>query len=78
VSDRKLDSGLPSLISFSFRFQILDIYEFDYMLLHDVAITPDCQRMLAVGPATASPNGRKPSRSRVEKRLLGMLRCSVS
>lgn len=52
-------------------FQVLDTYHFDKMILHDVAVTPDCQRLLGVGPLTASPTGLQPSKSRVEKRLIG-------
>ncbi|EIW78473.1 WD40 repeat-like protein [Coniophora puteana RWD-64-598 SS2] len=50
--------------------KVLDYYEFDRVMIHDVAVTPDSQRLLGVGPITASPNGLKPSKSRVEKQLL--------
>lgn len=42
------------------------------MKLRDVAITPDSQRLVGVGPLRRSPTGLQPSRSRVEKRIVGM------
>ncbi|KAH7907662.1 WD40-repeat-containing domain protein [Hygrophoropsis aurantiaca] len=50
--------------------RVLDKYEFNRVLIHDVAITPDSQRLLGVGPILASPSGLQPSKSRVEKQLL--------
>ncbi|KAI3605223.1 catabolite degradation [Moniliophthora roreri] len=50
--------------------QVLGTYHFGSMKLHDVAVTPDCVRLLGVGPLLESPNGLKPSKSRVEKRLV--------
>lgn len=41
------------------------------MVLHDVAITQDQQRMLCVATLTASPDGLKPSMSREEKQIIG-------
>jgi hypothetical protein len=52
-------------------FQVLDTYHFDRVFIHDVAITPDLQRLLGVGPILYSPKGLHPSKSRVEKQLLG-------
>ncbi|ESK86388.1 catabolite degradation [Moniliophthora roreri MCA 2997] len=49
---------------------VLGTYHFGSMKLHDVAVTPDCVRLLGVGPLLESPNGLKPSKSRVEKRLV--------
>jgi hypothetical protein len=51
--------------------QVLDTYHFNRVLIHDVAITPDLQRLLGVGPILYSPKGLHPSKSRVEKQLLG-------
>lgn len=51
--------------------QVLDTYHFDRVLIHDIAITPDLQRLLGVGPILYSPKGLHPSKSRVEKQLLG-------
>jgi len=51
--------------------QVLDTYHFDRVFIHDVAITPDMQRLLGVGPILHSPKGLQPSKSRVEKQLLG-------
>ncbi|KAG0696113.1 hypothetical protein DFH29DRAFT_1004842 [Suillus ampliporus] len=49
---------------------VLDTYHFNRVFLHDVAITPDLQRLLGVGPILYSPKGLHPSKSRVEKQLL--------
>ena len=51
--------------------KILETYEFERMVLHDVAITQDQQRMLCVATLTASPDGLKPSMSREEKQIIG-------
>lgn len=51
--------------------QVLDNYIFNRVLIHDVAITPDSHRLLCVGPILSSPAGLHPSKSRVEKQLLG-------
>ncbi|KAF8190525.1 hypothetical protein BJ912DRAFT_965422 [Pholiota molesta] len=50
--------------------KVLDQYDFGNMKLHNVAITPDSQRLLGVGPLLRSPNNLQPSKSRVEKRLV--------
>ena len=50
---------------------MLDRYDFGRMKVRDVAITPDSLRVLGVGPLLQSPTGLRPSRSRVEKRLVG-------
>ncbi|KAH7910198.1 hypothetical protein BJ138DRAFT_1180462 [Hygrophoropsis aurantiaca] len=60
--------------------KILDVYHFGRITLHNVAVTPDCQRLLGVGALQSSPNGLQPSRtSRVEKRVIvynmGAKRC---
>ncbi|KAG1736997.1 WD40-repeat-containing domain protein [Suillus lakei] len=47
---------------------VLDSYHFGGIQLHNVAVTPDGQRLLGVGPLLAAPNGMHPSRTtRVEK-----------
>ncbi|KAJ3806883.1 hypothetical protein F5876DRAFT_90859 [Lentinula aff. lateritia] len=48
---------------------VLGRYDFGSMKLQDVAVTPDCTRLLGVGPLLESPNGLRPSKSRAEKRL---------
>lgn len=53
--------------------EVLDQYDFGNMKLLDVAITPDASRLVGVGPLLRSPDGLQPSKSRVEKRLIGML-----
>lgn len=48
--------------------RVLDSYHFGGIQLHSVAVTPDGQRLLGVGPLLAAPNGMHPSRTtRVEK-----------
>ncbi|KAJ3866493.1 hypothetical protein EV359DRAFT_71777 [Lentinula novae-zelandiae] len=49
--------------------KVLGTYDFGNMKLQDVAVTPDCTRLLGVGPLLESPNGLRPSKSRAEKRL---------
>jgi WD40 repeat protein len=52
--------------------KVIDSYNFGRIQLHNVAVTPDGQRLLGVGPLLAAPNGLHPSRStRVEKRIIG-------
>lgn len=41
------------------------------MIIHDVAVTQDCQRMLCVGSLIASAEGLQPSKSRAEKQIIG-------
>ncbi|PPQ86642.1 hypothetical protein CVT25_006826 [Psilocybe cyanescens] len=52
--------------------EVLDQYDFGNMKLLDVAITPDASRLVGVGPLLRSPDGLQPSKSRVEKRLIGI------
>lgn len=49
----------------------LDEYDFGNVKLHDVAVLPDMSRIIGVGPLRESPTGLQPSKSRVEKRLVG-------
>ncbi|KAJ3781345.1 hypothetical protein GGU10DRAFT_367113 [Lentinula aff. detonsa] len=49
--------------------KVLGTYGFGSMKLQDVAVTPDCTRLLGVGPLLESPGGLRPSKSRAEKRL---------
>ncbi|TCD66908.1 hypothetical protein EIP91_000747 [Steccherinum ochraceum] len=49
---------------------VLDQYHFERMMVHDVAITQNCQRMLVVGSLTASQDGLHPSKSRAEKQII--------
>lgn len=46
-------------------------YVFDNMDLHNVAVTPDEQRLLGVGALISSPNGLHPRMSKEEKRIVG-------
>ncbi|KZT00504.1 WD40 repeat-like protein [Laetiporus sulphureus 93-53] len=50
--------------------QIIDKYHFDRMMLHDVAVTQDCQWLLCVGTLMASSDGLHPSKSRAEKQII--------
>ncbi|KAG1850771.1 hypothetical protein C8R48DRAFT_778116 [Suillus tomentosus] len=51
--------------------KVLDLYHFGRIQLHNVAVTPDGQRLLGVGPLLAAPNGLHPSRTtRIEKRII--------
>ena len=47
-------------------------YVFDNMDIHDVAVTPDEQRLLAVGTLVRSPSGLNPRMSKGEKRIVGV------
>ncbi|EPT02101.1 hypothetical protein FOMPIDRAFT_1029426 [Fomitopsis schrenkii] len=49
---------------------VLDTYHFDRMVLHDIAVTQDCERMLCVGTLMASRDGLHPSKSRAEKQII--------
>ncbi len=42
------------------------------MKLYSVAVTPDGVRFVGVGPLLRSPHDLQPSKSRVEKRIVGM------
>ncbi|KAG7095415.1 hypothetical protein E1B28_006164 [Marasmius oreades] len=50
--------------------KVLGEFHFGSIRLHDVAVTPDRIRLLGVGPLLMSPDGLRPSKSRVEKRLV--------
>jgi len=52
------------------RVQLLDTYKFDRMLLHDVAVTSDCQRLFTVGTTAMSSDKLHPSKSRSEKQII--------
>jgi len=49
---------------------VLDKYDFGNMKLQNIAITPDSQRLVGIGPLLRSPTGLQPSKSRVEKRIV--------
>ncbi|PVG01421.1 WD40 repeat-like protein [Serendipita vermifera] len=51
---------------------IVETHQLDRLEIHDVAITPDEERMLCVGVLKTTKGGLQPSMSRVEKRLVGM------
>lgn len=58
--------------------QPLDQYHLQRMILHDVAVTVNSQRMLCVGTLTASADGLQPKRSRAEKQIIGEYLCALS
>ncbi|KXN92165.1 hypothetical protein AN958_09257 [Leucoagaricus sp. SymC.cos] len=47
-----------------------NIIDLGSLKIHDVAITPDDKRVLAIGPLQQSRSGLRPSKSRPEKRLI--------
>ena len=56
----------------------MDIYHLGQVRLTNVAVTPDCYRLVGVGPSITLPSGPQPSRhTRVEKRIIGMYLISV-
>jgi hypothetical protein len=40
-------------------------------MMHDVAVTPDGERLIGVGTLLSSSDGLQPSRCRAEKRIIG-------
>jgi hypothetical protein len=53
--------------------KIVAAYVFERMDLHDVAVTPDEQRLLGVGDLTSSLDGLSPRMSKEENRIVGTL-----
>ncbi|KIJ36922.1 hypothetical protein M422DRAFT_781979 [Sphaerobolus stellatus SS14] len=49
---------------------LTETYILPRLWTHDVAVTPDEERMLAVGTLTQSPDGLQPHKTRKEKRIL--------
>ncbi|KAI0064262.1 WD40 repeat-like protein [Artomyces pyxidatus] len=50
--------------------KVLDTYHFDRLMIHDVSVTPDGQRLLGVGTLLASGDGLQPSKCRAEKQII--------
>ncbi|KAI0262535.1 WD40 repeat-like protein [Gloeopeniophorella convolvens] len=50
--------------------KVLDQYHFDRLMIHDVSVTPDGQRLLGVGTLLASTDGLQPSKCRAEKQIV--------
>ncbi|KAG9312798.1 WD40-repeat-containing domain protein [Chiua virens] len=51
--------------------RVLDTYNLGQVRITNVAVTPDCSRLVGVGPSITSPTGPQPSRhTRVEKRII--------
>lgn len=53
--------------------QVLESYQLERMVLHDVAVMDDSHRMLCVGGLLASADGMQPKKSRAEKQILGIV-----
>jgi hypothetical protein len=52
-------------------FQVLDTYHFERLVIHDVCITPDGQRLIGFGTLLSSGAGLKPCKCRAEKQIIG-------
>ncbi|KAI0296480.1 hypothetical protein BC826DRAFT_1005402 [Russula brevipes] len=50
--------------------KVLDTYHFHRLKIHDVAVTPDGERLIGVGTLLSSRDGLQPSRCRAEKRII--------
>ncbi|KAI0301606.1 WD40-repeat-containing domain protein [Multifurca ochricompacta] len=50
--------------------KVLDTYHFERLMIHDVSVTSDGQRLLGVGTLLSSTDGLQPSRCRAEKRII--------
>ncbi|KAF5369016.1 hypothetical protein D9758_002829 [Tetrapyrgos nigripes] len=59
-----------SVFKLDLQGKILARYNFGNMKVRDVACTPDGKRLLGVGPMLLSPGGLRPSKSKVERRLV--------
>ena len=51
--------------------KVLNTYHFDRLMMHDVAVTPDGERLIGVGTLLSSGDDLRPSRCRAEKRIIG-------
>ena len=51
--------------------KVLDSYHFDRLMVHDVAVSPDGERLIGVGTLLSSGDGLQPSRCRAEKGIIG-------
>ncbi len=50
--------------------KVLDTYHFERLMIHDVSVTQDGQRLLGVGTLLSSGDGLQPSRCRAEKQII--------
>ncbi|KAG9318950.1 WD40-repeat-containing domain protein [Chiua virens] len=51
--------------------KVMDVYQFDHVRLINVAVTSDCQRLVAIGPSVPPADGPQPTRhTKVEKRII--------
>jgi WD repeat-containing protein 26 len=51
--------------------KLVDSYHLPRLYSHDVAVTPDEQRIIAVATLTESQDGFQPHKARKEKRIVG-------
>ncbi|KAH9073045.1 hypothetical protein EDB83DRAFT_2313141 [Lactarius deliciosus] len=58
--------------------KVLDTYHFDRLMIHDVSVTQDGQRLLGVGTLLSSGDGLQPSRCRAEKRIISKYQYSTT
>ncbi|KAF5368997.1 hypothetical protein D9758_002841 [Tetrapyrgos nigripes] len=59
-----------NVVKLDLQGKVLATYNFGNMKVYDVACSPDCVRLLGVGPMLLSPSGLRPSKSKVERRLV--------
>lgn len=50
--------------------KVLDTHHFERLMMHDISVTQDGQRILGVGTLLSSGDGLQPSRCRAEKRII--------
>jgi len=50
--------------------KVLDTYHFERLVIHDVCITPDGQRLIGFGTLLSSGTGLKPCKCRAEKQII--------
>ena len=62
---------VPNLGIGSHGLQVLDTYHFGRLVIHDVCITPDGQRLIGFGTLLSSGVGLKPCKCRAEKQIIG-------
>lgn len=56
--------------------KVLDTHHFERLMMHDISVTQDGQRIIGVGTLLSSGDGLQPSRCRAEKRIICGYPCS--
>ncbi|EIN08602.1 hypothetical protein PUNSTDRAFT_88042 [Punctularia strigosozonata HHB-11173 SS5] len=69
MSVEKTEAG-SDIVKVDLNGKVLDVHSFTQMEVHDVAVTPDCKRLLGVGTLLRTAEGLVPSKSRAEKRII--------